>query len=378
MRPSERFINCPSCECDEIWELTAQAEREIARKAVASGAMVSVVVARPGSSIALDRSSNDIVKSLKARTDADVTSVKHSTTDAAARTDAWRAVIAEEESGPTAAVKLAELQRHLQTCADPELQKLAAPRLSAFLTCCLRAKEYVHGDALQLASNYTAFRRSVGWHDVRAAAVRDELLSGVHQLLDATDRHGHCLVTMRMGAFDWSSGSSFERFQRMGYYVMHRALQRESARERGVAIVLDFRGFGWSLFRKVRLGDVKRGVAMLHDCFPARLACIYVLHEPRWLESILGILRPLMRTESLRDKLILCGAAQFAAKLHAHVAEHCCPPWAGGSLQLDWPGQVDAWEREEAAWDERHRDSGVAFDPLVLLEAPAVSQVRYE
>lgn len=60
-------------------------------------------------------------------------------------------------------------------------------------------------------------------------------------------------------------------------------MQREGAQTRGLALLLDFRGFGMRLLSAMRPADVKRGVLMLQDCFPARLVALRApLQSTRW------------------------------------------------------------------------------------------------
>ena len=108
------------------------------------------------------------------------------------------------------------------------------------------------------------------------------------------------------------SDCSLEGLQRAGYYLLHRALQRRAAQERGIALVLDFKGFSLSQLYAVRWEDLRRGVAMLQECFPARLCSIYVLNEPRWLLLLVKLLRPLLSQDSMQQKFKLCGTAAWS------------------------------------------------------------------
>ena len=265
-------------------------------------------------------------------------------TDRWCSNDVWRAIIAQEEQGRGAAEKLVELRALLLQSGEP-----AVHTTDAYLTCCLRAKKYAVPKASAVAINYARFRRRFRWDEVPlgAASVRAELCSGAHQLLPDADRHGHVVLTQRMRLLDWSSATaSLERYQQAGYYLLHRALQRPAAQTCGLALVLDFDGFGWSLFRRLRLSDLRRGVAMLQDCFPARLAVIYILHEPWWLPSLVRVLRPLLRADTLSQKFVLCGA-RYGERLHGELAAECIPRgWAGGTREVEWEAQVDAWVAE--------------------------------
>ena len=75
-----------------------------------------------------------------------------------------------------------------------------APSTPGFVRCCLRAKKYEVGRALQLASNYAHFRARTGWGgaSVRAAALRQELRSGLNLLLPYPDAEGNVVLTQTM------------------------------------------------------------------------------------------------------------------------------------------------------------------------------------
>ena len=160
------------------------------------------------------------------------------------------------------------------------------------------------------------------------------------------------------------SDCSLEGLQRAGYYLLHRALQRRAAQERGIALVLDFKGFSLSQLYAVRWEDLRRGVAMLQECFPARLCSIYVLNEPRWLLLLVKLLRPLLSQDSMQQKFKLCGTGEG---LWPHLPPEHLPAslGLGGTLEFDWEAQLRSWEAEEARWDPIN-----SWDPTALLDAP--------
>ena len=262
---------------------------------------------------------------------------------------------------------------------------------SAFLRSCLRAKRYDVDRTKKMLRNYLQFRRREKWlvaspagdcaRPVCAAAIERELRSGVNTLLRDGDIHGHVVVTQRMGLIE-ASGGSLESHQRAGYYLLHRALQREGAQTRGLALLLDFRGFGWSLFRQIGWHDIQRGMAMLQESFPARLAVIYVLHPPRWLSRLVTVLRPLLRRDSLQQKFVLL---RDVAALHALIPRDRLPAgidaalarddaphsaasqhashehdWGGTAPPHEWDALIDGWIAEEA-------ELGDLFDPAALV-----------
>ena len=221
----------------------------------------------------------------------------------------------------------------------------------SFLRACLRAKKWDVAKAALLAKEYAAFRQKVKWQDsaagpsdsggggVTAAAVETELRSGFNILLPSTDVHGNVVLTQQMSKLS-KDGGALERHQRAGYYLLHRALQRSCAQTRGIALVLDFRGFSLATLRKMGTADFRRGVAMLQDCFPARLSVIYILHQPRWIMVLLAVLRPLLRKQTLQQKFVMLGSDYSA--LHEHIPAASLPFQldAEGRLAFEWDATV--------------------------------------
>ena len=64
------------------------------------------------------------------------------------------------------------------------------------------------------------------------------------------------------------------------------------------------------------------GMQMLQDCFPARLAVVYVLHPPTWLRRLMTILRPLLRRDTLQQKFVLLPSV---SELHEHLPQAALP-----------------------------------------------------
>ena len=341
----------------------------------------------------------------------------------------WRRTIAQAEACGVAAERIAELHATLEGGEGGAL--VLHP---AFLRCCLRARRYDVPRAKSLALNYVAFRKQSRWHaeggsprrslTVCASALERELRSGFNLLLPGTDAYGHAVITQRMSLLaaalsprnsprgkgkgkgrkgggsggsgdegsggDESSGSSEEGYggvdgapnveslQRAGYYLVHRTLQLEAAQTRGVALLLDFGQIRWSTFRRIGYADVRRGVRMLQDCFPLRLAVIYVLHPPSWISAVLSLLAPFLKRDSFQQKLFLLSsvAGDEPTSLHAHIPPTALPAGVAdweGSLPLDWDATVDAWMAEEAARERGETSSegmapaAASFDPADLL-----------
>eukprot|EP00966_Prymnesium_polylepis_P107969 2500484-Prymnesium_polylepis.1 len=165
-------------------------------------------------------------------------------------------------------------------------------------------------------------------------------------VLPHADIYGHVVFTQSMGLLDLSlPGASMERYQKVGYYLLHRGLQRPAAQTAGIALLIDFAGFSLvNMLRHVRRADVRRGVDMLQDCTPAHLDCIYLANTPAWAERLLAMVRPLLRKDSLQKKLIMLERGSLAA----HFAPGALPKQAGGQLEYDWRAQIDEWVADEA------------------------------
>lgn len=258
----------------------------------------------------------------------------------------WRKLMKEAEEGPIGAEREAELKSLLADKVDEDHLHVTEP----FLKACLRAKKYQVVKACQLAMQYSSFREKAGWNcpskAVTAKALERQLRSGFNMLLPGQDTHGHVLLTKSFEQLHFKNGT-LESHQRSGYYLLHRAIQMEHAQKYGIALVLDFRGFGLRHFTHFTGPDVARGVNMLQDCFPARLAVIYVLHQPALLSAIVALFMPFVNKESLGQKFILCGSNYET--LHEHVPKDQLPKTFGGTADCKWDGTVDKWIAEEAA-----------------------------
>ena len=98
------------------------------------------------------------------------------------------------------------------------------------------------------------------------------------------------------------------------------------------------------------------------DCFPARLAVLYIVHEPRWIAAVFALLRPFLRSDTLSQKLVLVGSDY--ARLCDHLPSDAVPEAlaAGGPNDKAWPALVEAWLAEEAA-------AAAPIDPMAYFAA---------
>ena len=151
-----------------------------------------------------------------------------------------------------------------------------------------------------------------------------------------------------MGKLDLTlPGASMERYQRTGYYLLHRALQRVEAQRTGLALLLDFGDFSLSqMARSVKMADIRRGIAMMQDSSPASLNVLYIVHPPRWLNRLLLMVRPLLSKDSTKTSLFLITSPR---DFEAHFELDRLPRLWGGGLDFSWEGQLEQWAADEEA-----------------------------
>ena len=165
-------------------------------------------------------------------------------------------------------------------------------------------------------------------------------------LLPYCDRLGRAVVTQCMGKLDLSvPGATMERYQRTGYYLLHRALQRIEAQRTGLALLIDFGGFSMTqMARSVKMADIRRGIAMMQDSSPADLSVLYIAHPPRWLNRLLVMVRPLLSKDSTKTSLFLLSSA---SDFEAHFELEHLPRLWGGGLDFSWEEQLERWAVDE-------------------------------
>ena len=256
----------------------------------------------------------------------------------------WRRIMLDHEADPSVERQMVELVRGLVigTGVPDCLVEYG------FVRACLRAKKYQPQKSAALLQAYEQFRQRAGWvaGTVSEADLHALLATGFNMLLPHPDLYGHVVVTQSMGLLDLSlPDASMERYQKVGYYLLHRALQRGRAQTHGLAMMIDFADFSFGrMLRHVRVSDLRRGVGMLQDCSPAHLDALYIANAPRWIERLLGMIRPMLRQDSLQKKLILLGAEGVAP----HFKPGTLPQQLGGTLEFDWQAQLARWAAAEA------------------------------
>ena len=97
------------------------------------------------------------------------------------------------------------------------------------------------------------------------------------------------------------AGASVERYQRAGYYLLHRALERPEAQQNGLALLIDFGGFSLGkMVRSVKISDIRRGISMMQAVAPGRSFAVGQLAPPLALLPRVAATRALPRVAATR------------------------------------------------------------------------------
>jgi hypothetical protein len=247
---------------------------------------------------------------------------------------------------------------------------------ASFLERCLRSKKMSPSRAETVVRRYAQFRQLPGWETINAAGVAREARTAFNTVLPCPDACGRVVLTQRMSRLDLRLGAaqpgerptSIEAYQRMAYYLLHRALHARGSHT-GLALLIDFRGFSWAQMCRMRWSDFRRGIAMVEQSFPAHLECVYVLHPPFWISRLLGLIRPFLHKSSLQKKLVLL---RHEDELWVHIPRESVPAEFGGRGQAEpWEVAFNRWRAQEQQWQAASQEAGEAssFDCLILLAA---------
>ena len=150
-----------------------------------------------------------------------------------------------------------------------------------FLAQALRVAKLDVPRALRVCANLGRFRAGERWalplrgRDVDTACLR----SGMHVVLPR-DRRGRPLLLYDAARLDVGLAPLSE-YQKMGSYLMEAMTSAAADQHGGVALVVDLGGEArvgatWALARAFSIADVRRGVLMWRDTFPAKLKRVYI------------------------------------------------------------------------------------------------------
>lgn len=147
--------------------------------------------------------------------------------------------------------------------------------------------------AAEVCLNLIAFRRRWGWplrlDDARP--LEAALRVGMHWVLPGRDRFGRRVVTYRAAALSPPTRPIAELQQMMCLLLERLTLNDSCFAQDGVIFLVDLKGASINTLKYFCLADIRRGMDMLTDAFPARLRAIYAINLPRLLLPLAKLVR---------------------------------------------------------------------------------------
>jgi len=226
----------------------------------------------------------------------------------------------------------------------------------AFLRKCLVYQQWDVQAAARIVLGFLRFRRAAKWPlRIPTGAVEKVLHTGFHWLLrpeagaqtpadwDSSGDGGPagCLV-FNMSRLD-PRVCSVQDYQKMSMFLMERATDDLETQQRGIAIVVDFRGMEFSrLISIVGVDDIRRGVLLWKGAFPCRLRRIWLLAPPSGIRFLTaGILQLL--SPKVRNRVRIASGAAGLASLNADLGPVVALPESlGGAGGPSWDKTVAA------------------------------------
>ena len=209
-----------------------------------------------------------------------------------------------------------------------------------FLRICLRVWQHRVDDAARIARNFATFRSKEGWpYAIRARDVEPELRSQVHWLLEGRDREGRGILVYnaRHVVPCLRSNKSVPRMQRMGSYLMERAIRRDHVVANGMVFVVDCADVDLSLTTCFRIADVRRGVMMWKDAFPCKCKKVYLLNAPFLLSGLISLASKMLSSK-IQQRIVLVNDSKTG--LFEDIPESVLPEELGACLPSLWSGRV--------------------------------------
>lgn len=198
--------------------------------------------------------------------------------------------------------------------------------------------------AVEVCLNLIAFRRRWGWplrlDDARP--LEAALRVGMHWVLPGRDRLGRRVVTYRAAALSPPKRPIAELQQMMCLLLERLTLNDPRFAQDGVIFLVDLKGASINTIKHFALADIRRGMDMLTDAFPARLRAIYVINLPRLLLPLATLVRSFLPPKlTSRLHVTHVSAASFPRlQQDLHLRE--IPTSMGGTFAaFNWDDIVD-------------------------------------
>ena len=234
--------------------------------------------------------------------------------------------------------------------ADLDADSSAPPH---FLAQALRVAKLDVPRALRVCANLERFRAGERWAlPLRARDVETACLHSRMHVVLPRDRRGRPLLLYDAARLDVGLAPLSE-YQKMGSYLMEAMTSAAADQHGGVALVVDLGGEArvgatWALARAFSIADVRRGVLMWRDTFPAKLKRVYITRASGSLRALARAGLALVR-EKVRKRVLI---VDDLAQLHAEIPPESLPRELGGVLDDQY------WED----WVEKRRTAELAAE----------------
>merc|ERR1719330_1187196 len=131
-------------------------------------------------------------------------------------------------------------------------------------------------------------------------------------------------------------------------FLMERATDDPAVQQRGISLVVDFRGVQFSRFASiVRMDDVRRGVLLWKGAFPCRLRRVWLLDPPYGVHYMaLGVLSLL--SQKVRDRVRIAFRRSGLDSLVEDLSPlFTLPKCLGGAGEVPWHQAAEAFLRKD-------------------------------
>lgn len=191
-----------------------------------------------------------------------------------------------------------------------KIQKLPSLNIctdDAYLLKFLRATAFDQDAAYTLILKYFEMKADAKnkqmFTDLRSAAVKHVVESGIIGVLPHRDKYGRKVVVIRPGTWDTSTITLADIFK-TSFMLLIKIAEDEQTQIKGCVVLYDMNGMGFGHLTHVSPFYAKRSAMLFQDCLPIRFKYIHVVNEPAVFDYLFAMGRPFMSQESVEKVLI--------------------------------------------------------------------------
>ncbi|XP_053374066.1 alpha-tocopherol transfer protein-like [Mercenaria mercenaria] len=179
----------------------------------------------------------------------------------------------------------------------------------AYLLKFLRASAFDQDAAYTLLLKYFELKADEKnkqlFTDLRSAAVKHVVESGVVGLLPHRDKQGRRVLVLRPGKLDPSQFGPPDIFK-ASFMLIIKLAEDEETQIRGCVVLYDMKDMGFGQMTHISPFYAKRSVMLFQDSVPVRFKYIHVVNEPAVFDYLLALAKPFMSQQTV-DKMLVHG-----------------------------------------------------------------------